>query len=129
MIPDKQTYIRQYMRNQLLLHNVINPDGKILDLAKFQTLIAQEIEKIRHEMRANSTIDGVVIDRYKYAEQVGELEYLQDLAKHKDYVDELKEHPIQPSEDLTKKRNKVLFPNLRITGIILRERIRQLLQH
>ena len=128
-IPDKQTYIKQYMRNQFLLNNVINPDGKILDLAKFQTLIAQEIEKIHHEMRNNSTIDAVVIDRYTYAEQVGELEYLQDLAKHKDYVDELKEHPIKSYEDLPKKPKKIWFPNLRITGIILRERIRQVLQH
>lgn len=126
---DKQTTIKTYMRNQLLLQNVIDQDGNILDLARFNAAVTKEINQVNKEMDENTTPDSVVIDRIHHACLIGELEYLQGLLQHTKNIEPLKENPIVSHEDLPKKPKKNLFPRLRITGIILRERIGQWLQH
>jgi hypothetical protein len=100
---DKQTAIKTYMRNQLLLQNIIDQDGNILDLARFKTVVTKEINQVNKEMDENTTPDSVVIDRIHHACLIGELEYLQNLLKHTKNIEPLKENPIVSHEDLPKK--------------------------
>ena len=129
VIPNKQTEIKIYMRNQFLLHNVIDESGKILNLNKFVELVQKEIKKCQKEMADNETENGVVKDQMLQSVLIGELEYLQSLAKHTKNIDPLIENPIKSYEDLPKKPKKIWFPNLRITKIIIQDRIGSWLQH
>ena len=126
---DKQTAIKTYMRNQLLLQNIIDQDGNILDLARFKAAVTKEINQVNKEMDENTTPDSVVIDRIHHACLIGELEYLQNLLKHTKNIEPLKENPIVSHEDLPKKPRKILFPRTRLTIVILRERLGQMLRH
>lgn len=124
---DKQTAIKTYMRNQCLLRQIIDESGNILDLNRFLELVQKEIRQCQKEMADNETINGVVKDQMLQSCLIGDLEYLQSLAKHTKNIDPLKEHPIVSHEDLPKKPKRVWFPRLRIAGIIIEERIKGLL--
>ncbi|MBQ7245250.1 MAG: hypothetical protein IJS34_02665, partial [Alphaproteobacteria bacterium] len=125
---DKQTAIKTYMRNQLLLQNIIDQDGNILDLARFNAAVTKEINQVNKEMDENTTPDSVVIDRIHHACLIGELEYLQNLLKHKKNIEPLQENPIVSYEDLPPKRNiikekyqnaKLLIQN-KLTNLLFR---------
>ena len=126
-ITDKQSSIKQHMHDVLWLKNIIDANGKILDLDRFRAEIDVAISDCEVKMLKNSTVDGVVVDREIYSILVGEKEYLESLRNHTKNFDSLKERPIVSYEDLQKKNSSILFPKLRITGIILKERIRALL--
>ncbi len=126
---DKQTRIKTYMRNLFLLNQIIDESGNILDLKRFQELIKEEIKQCQKEMAENETINGVVKDQMLQSFLIGDLEYLQSLAKHTKNINPMIEYPIQSREDMQKKQTTVLFPRLKLLGIIVKDRIGNWLQH
>jgi len=129
VITDKQSAIKQCMRNQLLLCNAIDANGTIIDLERFHNIVNDEIRKCQKEMAENETENCVVKDQMLQSCLIGDLEYLESLAKHTKNIDPLIETPIESREDLPKKPKKVLFPGLAIAGIIIKDKITSWLQH
>ena len=125
-ITNKQTAIKQYTQKQLLQHNAIDNNGNILDLKFFQDFIATEIKKCQKEMADNETINGVVKDQMLQSYLIGDLEYLQNLAKHSKNFDLLKENIIQPQED---KAKVIMFPRLNLVRIIIQDKIARWLRN
>ena len=125
-ITNKQTAIKQYTQKQLLQHNAIDNNGNILDLKFFQDFIATEIKKCQKEMADNETINGVVKDQMLQSYLIGDLEYLQNLAKHSKNVDSLKENIIQPQVD---KAKVIMFPRLNLVRIIIQDKIARWLRN
>lgn len=104
-IIDKQSSIKNYMQNILWLKNIIDAHGNILNLDRFRAEVDTAIIDCKARMMQYTTIDGVVTEREKYSILVGELEYLQDLAKHTTNFYPLKQNPIVSYEDLPKTDN------------------------
>lgn len=104
-IIDKQSSIKNYMQNILWLKNIIDAGGNILNLDRFRAEVDIAISNCQVRMTKYTTIDGVVTEREKYSILVGELEYLQDLAKHTTNFYPLKQNPIVSYEDLPKTDN------------------------
>lgn len=104
-IIDKQSSIKNYMKNTLWLKNIIDAHGDILNLDRFRAEVDVAIINCKAQMMQYTTIDGVVTEREKYSILVGELEYLQDLAKHTTNFYPLKQNPIVSYEDLPKTDN------------------------
>lgn len=101
-IIDKQSSIKHYMQNTLWLKNIIDAGGNILNLDRFRAEVDVAISNCEIRMTQYTSVDGVVTDREKYSILVGELEYLQDLAKHTTNFYPLKQNPIVSHEDLPK---------------------------
>ena len=125
-ITNKQTAIKQYTQKQLLQHNAIDNNGNILDLKFFQDFIATEIKKCQKEMADNETINGVVKDQMLQSYLIGDLEYLQNLAKHSKNFDSLKENIIKPQEV---KAKVIMFPRLNLVRIIIQDKIARWLRN
>ena len=104
-IIDKQSSIKHYMQNTLWLKNIIDAHGNILNLDRFRAEVDVAISNCEVRMAQYTTIDGVVTEREKYSILVGELEYLQSLAKHTTNFYPLKQNPIVSHEDLPKPDN------------------------
>ena len=123
---DKQTAIKTYMRNQLLLQNVIDGDGNILDLNRFHDTVAKEIRQCEKEMAENETENYVVKDQMLQSVLIGDLEYLKSLEKHKKSINPLVEFPIVSHEDLPKKRN-IIKEKYQNTKLLIRNKLTNLL--
>ncbi len=121
-ITDKQTAIKTYMRNQLLLQNVIDGDGNILDLNRFHDIVAKEIRQCEKEMAENETENGVVKDQMLQSVLIGDLEYLKSLEKHKKSINPWVEFPIVSHEDLPPKRN-IIKEKYQNTKLLIRNKL------
>ena len=126
---DKQTAIKHYMRNQLLLCNAIDASGNIVDLERFHNTVKNEVRKCQKEMADNETINGVVKDQMLQSCLIGDLEYLESLAKHTKNIDPLIETPIESREDSPKKSKKLLCPRLALARVIFQDKIARWLQY
>ena len=104
-IIDKQSSIKHYMQNTLWLKNIIDAHGNILNLDRFRAEVDVAISNCEVRMAQYTSVDCVVTDREKYSILVGELEYLQSLAKHTTNFYPLKQNPIVSHEDLPKPDN------------------------
>ena len=100
VVTDKQTSIKNYIRNLLWLKNIIDDHGNILNVELYRS----EIELVRHNREVesinNTTVDGVVIDRELAAIFVGEIQYLDEIIKHTKNINPLLENPVTSHEDL-----------------------------
>ena len=104
-IQDKLSSIPNYMQNTLLSKGIIDEQGNILNIYRFRAEIDVAISDCKFQMIQYTTVDGVVKDREKYSILVGELEYLESLAKHTTNFYPLKQNPIISHEDLPKSDN------------------------
>lgn len=102
VITDKQTQIKNYVKNLLALKNIIDDQGNILDLVRYRSEIEQVKKSREAEFQKNATVDGVVIDRELGSVLVGEIEYLDEISKYTKNINSLSENPITSYEDLQK---------------------------
>lgn len=90
---DKLTYIETSIKYALESKHIIDGDGKILNLALYRQEIQNAIEAREKNLAQYVSPNSVVKSRNEYNVISSEINYLNDIITHTQYVDTAQEHP------------------------------------
>ncbi|MBO4672303.1 MAG: hypothetical protein J5608_01455 [Alphaproteobacteria bacterium] len=99
-IPNKLDSVKHEIKQQLFFECVIDSNNNILNLPKYQAIVDKLIQNREAEVRKNSSIDGVPLDREVVSVLMGEIAYLNEIKLHRHNLDTMKEHPMTDRVDL-----------------------------
>ncbi len=125
-MPTKLDNIKTEIKQMLFFACAIDDRGKIIDLQRYTNVINQTIAERESALRANTTIDGVPLNREIVSVLMGEIAYLKNIKTHKENLDELIEHPIKDRVDYGTEYNfKSMFQDItrvarRVSGVAKR---------
>ena len=90
-IPNKLDSVKHEIKQQLFFECVIDSNNNILNLPKYQAIVDKLIQNREAEVRKNSSIDGVPLDREVVSVLMGEIAYLNEIKLHRHNLDTMKE--------------------------------------
>lgn len=122
---DKLTYIKTSIKNALESKHIIDRDGKILNHALYRQEIQNAIEAREKNLAQCVSPSGVVKSRNEYNVISSEINYLNDIITHTQYVDTAQEHPEFVIDPVQTNPIRFTLKGLKQDLLMLRNKLRE----